>query len=265
MMRTFLCKVFLGGVVACLASAPAILWAGTLYSEDWESGSIDAADWTKWGSPDPVLQSGGNAMGNYSLDPNGDHYYLSGLVSTSTLPLSAGLRLSVDAYIEAASSWSELSFGLANTTAVTPTNVHLSHLAMITIDADTQGSASPPENNYKFYTKFQGSGGSQTVYPSASSGLTPTSVFDGWHSYAFDFKQNGSAQVLVDGVRAFETAPGLFDYGVDNSFALVFAGRSYSSTINLFDSIRVVQSPEPATLLTLLLGSLTLLLVRRRR
>ena len=67
MMRTFLCKVFLGGVVACLASASVMGWAGTLYSEDWESGSIDAADWTGWGSPDPVLQSRGNAVGNHAL------------------------------------------------------------------------------------------------------------------------------------------------------------------------------------------------------
>ena len=52
MRRTFLCKFFLGGVVACLASAAAMGWADTLYSEDWESGSIDAADWTMWGYPD---------------------------------------------------------------------------------------------------------------------------------------------------------------------------------------------------------------------
>ena len=116
MRRTFLCKFFLGGVVACLASAAAMGWADTLYSEDWESGSIDAADWTMWGYPDPVLQSGGNAVGNHSLDPNGDSSYLSGVVSANPLTLSAGLRLSVEAYIEAAPLWSELSFGLANTT-----------------------------------------------------------------------------------------------------------------------------------------------------
>ena len=102
MRRTFLCKFFLGGVVACLASGPATGFAALLYSEDWESGAIDAADWTSWGYPDPLLQSGGNAVGNHSLDPNGDSSYLSGLVSTNTLTLSAGLRLSVDAYIEAA-------------------------------------------------------------------------------------------------------------------------------------------------------------------
>ena len=119
MIRTFVYRVFLGGVVAYLASASTTGFAALLYSENWESGSIDAADWTKWGYPDSVLQSGGNVIGNHSLDPNGDSSYLSGLVSTNTLTLSAGLRLSVDAYIEAASSWSELSFGLANTTAVT--------------------------------------------------------------------------------------------------------------------------------------------------
>ena len=176
--------------------------------------------------PDPVLQSGGNAEGSYTLDPNGDSSYLSGVVSTTTLILSAGLRLSVD--------------------------------------ADTQGSATPEENNYKFYTKFQCSGGSQTIYPSAASGLAPPSVFDGWHSYAFDFKPNGSAQVSVDEVRTFESSAGFFDYGVDDSFALVFAGRSYSSTVNLYDSIQVVQSPEPSAIMLLFIG-LGLFASRTRR
>ena len=58
----------------------------------------------------------------------------------------------------------------------------------------------------------------------------------------------------MDGVRTFESSAGLFDYGVDDSFALVFAGRSYSSTVNLYDSIQVVQSPEPSAIMLLFIG-----------
>ena len=70
---------------------------------------------------------------------------------------------------------------------MTPTNVHLTHMVAVTIDADTQGSATPAEDNYKFYTKFQGSGGSQAIFHTDVPGLAAASVFDGWHRYVFDF------------------------------------------------------------------------------
>jgi len=229
------------------------------FAEDWESGSIDSARWSSWGYPLPVLQSGGSATGSYSLDPNGDGLYHSGVVSADTFALSGGVRVSINAYIESASYWSELTFGLANTTAIgTNPNLNLSALAEVTIDADTQGTG------YKFYTRFDGDGGVEVGYPSAASGLTPASVFDAWHTYVFDFAPDGSAQVRVDDVLAFETATGLYDYSSDTAFAVVLGGRSYSTTVNLYDSISVNQVPEPAVFAMLLLGSLAASCSRRR-
>ena len=248
-----------------LLLATALLLAGEAgassllpFDDDWESGSIASADWNSWGYPAPLLESGGNAEGNYSLDPNGDSSYLSGLVSANTFTLSGGVRVSIDAYIESALQWSELTFGLANTEALTQDNVHLTHLAVVTIDADIQGST-----GYKFYTRFTGDGGVATVYPSVSSGLTPESVFDAWHSYVFDFAADGSAQVRVDGVLAFETGAGFYDYGSDGEFAVLLGGRSHGATINLYDSISATQVPEPTTALLLTVG-LAGLGVRRR-
>ena len=83
------------------------------FGEDWESGSIDPARWNSWGIPLPVLDTGVNAVGNYSLDPNGDASYLSGVVSADTFALSGGVRISIDAYIESASQWSELMLVLS--------------------------------------------------------------------------------------------------------------------------------------------------------
>ena len=190
------------------------------FAEDWESGSIDTARWNSWGYPLPVLQSGGNAIGDYSLDPNGDASYLSGVVSADTFALSGGVRVSISAYIESASHWSELTFGLANTTAIAMNpNLNDSALAEVTIDADTQGSG------YRFFTRFNGDGGVEVHYPLAGSDLTPTSVFDGWHTYMFDFAADGSAQVRVDDVLAFETPAGFFDYDSDDAFAVLLGGR----------------------------------------
>ncbi|MFP6628514.1 MAG: PEP-CTERM sorting domain-containing protein [Myxococcota bacterium] len=224
------------------------------FAEDWESGSIDSARWNSWGVPSPVLQSGGNAIGNLSLDPNGDGSFHSGVVSADVFSLSGGVRVSIDAYIESAASWSELTFGLANTTAIdTNPNLNLSALAEVTIDADTQGTG------YKFFTRFDGDGGVEVDY----SVLAPELFFDAWHTYVFDFAADGSAQVLVDGVLAFETAAGFYNYSINSEFSVLLGGRSYQATVNLYDSISVTKVPEPTT--GLLLGlSLLGVAVRRR-
>ena len=145
MIKWLMHSLIVGGTAACLATD---LPAREQFLEEWESSSIQTTRWTKWGSPESVLQTGGNTQGSYSFDPGGDASYRSVVVSAGVLPLRAGLRVSVDTDIETASRWSELEFGLANTTAVTPYNVHLAYLAMVTIDADTQGSAAPAENNF---------------------------------------------------------------------------------------------------------------------
>ena len=228
------------------------------FAEDWESGSIDSARWNSWGYPSPLMDLGANAAGNHSLDPNGDGSYHSGVVSAEAFPLSGGVRVSIDTYIQSASKWSELTFGLANTTAIsTNPNRNKFSLAAVTIDADNQGTG------HKLFTKFQSDNKNQTDYPSAKSGLTPESVIDRWHTFVFDFALDGSAEIRVDGVLAFETSAGFYDYSTDDTFSVVLGGRSYGTTVNLYDSIRVEQIPEPETLVILMLGSLTLVTLRR--
>ena len=226
------------------------------FAEDWESGSIDPARWNSWGSPSPLLQSGGNAIGNYSLDPNGDGQYHSGVVSADTFALSGDVRVSIDAYIESAAFWSELPFGLATTTVIgTNPNLNDSALVEVTIDADTQGTG------YKFFTRFDGTGGVEVDYAAAA----PESIFDAWHTYVFAFRADGSARVLVDDVLAFETAAGFYDYSSDTEFSVLLGGRSYNATINLYDSVSVILVPEPSTCVLLLTGLLGLASYRRGR
>lgn len=224
-----------------------------ILEDDWESGSIASADWNSWGSPAPLLQGGGNAVGNHSLDPNGNGSYLSGLVSANTFALTDAVQVSIDAYIESAPQWSELSFGLARTAGITQSNVHLEHLATVTIDADIQGTG------YKFYAKFVGDGGTEVDWDASAE-----AVFDAWHNYVFDFAENGTVQVRVDDIMVFESSSGLYDYTVDDEFTVLLGGRSYGATSNLYDSIRAIQVPEPTTALLLGLVGLALLLHRRR-
>ena len=90
-----------------------------LLIDNWDSGSTD--QWNLWGSPLPVLNASANAQGTYSIDPNGDGSYHSGLVSKTMFDLSENIRFTIDTYIESAASWSELEFGLVNTNNI-PTN-----------------------------------------------------------------------------------------------------------------------------------------------
>jgi hypothetical protein len=226
------------------------------FTEDWESGSIDSAHWNSWGYPSPLLDNGANTAGGYSLDPNGDGSFHSGVVSAETFPLSGGVRVSIDTYIQSASKWSELTFGLANRTTIgTNPNRNVFSLAAVTIDADNQGTG------HKLFTKFQSDNKNKTDYPSAKSGITSESVIDGWHTFVFDFASDGSAEVQVDGAITFKTSAGFYNYSTDDAFSVVLGGRSYGTTVNLYDSIRVHQVPEPTAFALLLVGGSMLLTI----
>ena len=225
-----------------------------LLTETWELGNTN--QWNSWGSPLPVLVSSGNAIGDYSADPNGDGSYHSGLVSKQLQTLSSEIRLSVDAYIESASSWSELEFGIVNTNAI-PTNPNTNDytIAKIYIDADTQNTG------YKLYASFVGSGGSQTISQNESA----STYFNGWHSYDFAFAQDGSATIAIDDVTLFSADAGTFDYSNSNNFAVMLAGRSYSTTTNLYDNIELSQVPEFAHISTVFGITTIAVLIRNRK
>ena len=53
-----------------------IAFGQELFSENWETGTIDSSKWDVGGSPTPVIHSGGHNS-NYALDHNGDTWCLS--------------------------------------------------------------------------------------------------------------------------------------------------------------------------------------------
>ena len=110
---------------------------GAIFTEDWESG-LDSSIWSTWGGPHrcshrPVM------AGSYSLDPNGDGSYLSGVISTERFTPVAGMQLSVQAYIESAQSWSDgVWIGVSDTDRLTPVYSEYNYVTLF-IDADNQG------------------------------------------------------------------------------------------------------------------------------
>ena len=239
-----------GFYICCFFTYLNIHAAINLLVEDWESG--DANQWNSWGSPLPSLNSSESAIGNFSLDPNGDGSYHSGVVSQEMFNLTSGVRLTLDTYIESASAWSELEFGLVDTNII-PNSPNTSNytMASVFIDADTQSTG------YKLYANFNGEGASQTILKNELA----TNYFNDWHSFTFDFDIDGSVSIAVDNQTIFASNSGVFDYNNESNFAIMLAGRSYSSSDNLYDNISLTLIPEFANysflLSVLILISLT--------
>lgn len=224
-----------GFYICCFFTYLNIHAAINLLIEDWESGN--ANQWNYWGSPLPTLNSSESAIGNYSLDPNGDGSYHSGVVSQEMFNLTSGIRLTLDTYIESAAAWSELEFGLVDTNII-PNSPNTSNytMASVFIDADTQSTG------YKLYANFNGEGASQTIFKNELA----TNYFNDWHSFTFDFDIDGSVSIAVDNQTIFASNSGVFDYNNESNFAIMLAGRSYSSSDNLYDNILLTQIPEYA-------------------
>ena len=224
-----------GFYICCFFTYLNIHAAINLLIEDWESGN--ANQWNSWGSPLPTLNSSESAIGNYSLDPNGDGSYHSGVVSQEMFNLTSGIRLTLDTYIESAAAWSELEFGLVDTNII-PNSPNTSNytMASVFIDADTQSTG------YKLYANFNGEGASQTILKNELA----TNYFNDWHSFTFDFDIDGSVSIAVDNQTIFASNSGVFDYNNESNFAIMLAGRSYSSSDNLYDNILLTQIPEYA-------------------
>ena len=207
--------------------------AVNLLVENWELNNLN--QWNSWGSPAPILNSSVTALDNYSLDPNGDGSYHSGVVSQQMFNLTSGIRLTLDAYIESALAWSELEFGLVNSNTITTNpNTSLYTMASVLIDADTQGSG------YKLYANFSGEDASQTIIKNDLS----SNYFNAWHNFTFDFEIDGSVTIGIDDHTVFASESNIFDYENESNFSIMFAVLSYGSTNNLYDNISLVQIPE---------------------
>ena len=245
-------KLFCLFFIACSSSA-------SLFSENWELGVIDNSKWNSWGYPLPNISSSSNKLGNYSLDSNGDSAYLSGVVSVQTFTPVAGLELSIDAYIQSASQWSELEFGFSNTTTIDTTPQYFEYsTASLYIDADTQGFG------YNRWSYFNNS------YDATSAGSDPlinaeltNTTFDDWHNYKFTFTEYQTIQISIDNILTYESPTNWYDYDSDNEVAIYLGGRSYGSTENLYDNITLSIIPEPNAVMLITSTFASFMLIRR--
>jgi len=83
--------------------------------ENWECGVVDTSVWIPFGYPASTVESKLGCNNSYGLNPNGDDYCDSGLISAKTFDLSRGLRLRWkmrSVYDEAYDIFQIISFGI---------------------------------------------------------------------------------------------------------------------------------------------------------
>ena len=232
----------------------------SLFTENWETGVIDNSKWNSWGYPVPNISSPSHKQGNYSLDPNGDSAYLSGLISVQTFSPVAGLELSIDAYIQSATQWSELEFGFSNTTTIDTTPQYFEYsYSSLYIDADTQGFG---HNRWSYFNNSNGAASSGSD-PLINAEL-PNTTFNGWHNYKFTFTDDQTIQISIDNSITYESPINWYDYDTDNEVAIYLGGRSYGSTVNLYDNLTLSVIPEPNSVMLITSTLASLMLIRRR-
>lgn len=192
---------------------------GALFSEDWESGTIDLGIWEVWGSPSPVATWPGFNGSTFSLDVHGDGWCDSGVHTVNTYPI-AGTVLSFQG-------------------RVPQTYTHFQNVSVGIATDDLRGG-SCPEGGYGnlAYIHIRGDQ-NQFVVEYAIPGEIYTEPFDDqWHAYEMRLLENGQVEFYRDGNLVYTTT-GTIDYNIYSHQRLFVAGRSQWQTPVLIDDIKL--------------------------
>lgn len=205
-----------------LSTLSPALNAESVFVEDWEGGTIDPSIWTSWGSPSPFLSSPGADGAGFALDPNGDGFCDSGLISTIQFRLR-------DLTIE----WTarEQLFG-----------VNFQDIEVGIAKGPLPITATCHNQGFEKHTSIRLGGRHRRLEFWVNQTLSGTAPFDdtGWHQYKMHIKETGSVAFYLDGVLLHETEEKL-DLEAHPTGKLLLGGRSISSP-SLIDDISVTSS-----------------------
>lgn len=184
--------------------------ADILFSEDWESGSINTDIWNKFGNPSPAV-TGVGFESNYGFVPNGDGFCDSGAVTRSTFPMQ-----------DVAIDWYAKVDGTAD--------LDIQGSLMLANDQQKGGTCSDEgddgQRNHVMRVKLQGDRGpSRMKVDLEGKGTVHKEEVDlSWHHLRIELKSPNIVEVYLDGSLAYSTT---HDFSIDN-FRLQLGERSGS-------------------------------------
>ncbi|HLO32604.1 MAG TPA: cellulase family glycosylhydrolase [Anaerolineales bacterium] len=206
------------------ADATAVL--SNLFSENWDTGTIDPTKWTLWGNPQPSLYSGQGVDGSYAVDNNGDGSYPSGLFVSTSFNLA---QVRVEFWLRGngplGGLWSGNDVGFTLCTPAVNHETCGNWLVFIQASAETNFVT------YHAYTQQGHEYFRETWGPLANE----------WHKYGFTIAPNGSVSFYRDELLQFTTISTI-DFGTNNQAWLEIRGRSYNAEYYVDDIVVSTES-----------------------
>jgi hypothetical protein len=173
-------------ITMCLVSAPL---AASLFSEDWETGTIDSQKWTTAGTPLPVVTTPGYE-GDYALDVKGDTDCDSGVYTVDEFSTETDLKAVFWMKGNSVQNPSGMSITAGFTTGDPA------------IGCESEGYFLPMASIQLSSALAKG-----IVYRTNSGGVFAESyIDDSWHEYAIELLPDGTVDFYRDGVLKY-TAP----------------------------------------------------------
>jgi hypothetical protein len=209
------------------ASSPSLL-----FTEDWESGTIDPAKWTVFGSPQPGIYPGMGLEGSYAVNNNGDGSYASGLFVPTAFDITQGIE--VEFWLRGGGPIGALWSG--NDVVLTTCSPDVNH-ETCGLHSSVAFVHTSAEDNKVFYVAFTASGleqGEETWEP----------LSGGWHKYAYTITPDGFVLFYRDDELMFSTTAPI-DFEVHSQAWLQIQGRSMFGAYYYVDDLSVREVTMP--------------------
>ncbi|MCK4694895.1 MAG: hypothetical protein KAT74_03990 [Candidatus Cloacimonetes bacterium] len=201
-------RCFSKGLLVLLFLFPSLIIAQTIFTEDWESGLINPSIWEKWGLPLPEIASVGYNS-NYSLDPNGNASYDSGVHTIQEFQLN-GMSLSFDVKITTTTAhYEDFRIGFTDNDHNPGPSGGYSFLVYVDLHGD--------ENNYRVHYRLPGE-----IYKDSYDGS--------WDHYEIKMRNNGHVEFYRDNELRY-TSTSNIDYSLYNSQSIFISGRSVAGPV----------------------------------
>ena len=205
-----------------------------IFSEDWESGTIDTAEWVTYGSPLPKIV---NSFKGYSnvFDNNGDGWYGSGALTVNPIRLPSGeVTISADIYVDFSNlggCWADARIGVTEASNPTILNEGFSGGYAIYLQLSAVGDAcwAAPANQRRKAWFGGGMRDATGNWEGISGGTIDGSNYvNGWHKLSIVIDASNRVSFYVDKTLLWQST-GTLNPNVRSGKKLVLGDRSSGS------------------------------------
>ena len=175
-----------------------------VFSEDWESGTIDKTKWATYGSPVPRIVSSFKGYSNV-FDNNGDSWHGSGALTVNPIRLPSGeVTISADIYVDFSNlggCWADARIGVTESSNPTILNEGFSggHAIYFQLSAVGDACWAAPANKRRKAWLGGGIRDATGKWEGAGSHIIDGSNYvNGWHKLSIVIDASNRVSFYVD-------------------------------------------------------------------